>query len=46
MTKSDNISDWDRQFMEIDDSTIFDMLLAAHYLELDGMFSGYCLVRF
>ncbi|XP_049821470.1 S-phase kinase-associated protein 1-like [Aethina tumida] len=36
-TKSDNISDWDRQFMEIDDSTVFDMLLAAHYLELDDL---------
>jgi len=34
---SDDISHWDKAFMNIDQDTIFEIILAANYLDMKGL---------
>jgi len=33
----DEISDWDLDFLKMDDATLFDLILAANYLDIKGL---------
>jgi S-phase kinase-associated protein 1 len=33
----DEIDDWDLQFLKMDDGTLFDLILAANYLDIKGL---------
>lgn len=35
--RSDDISKWDKDFMDMDDSTLFEIILIARELKLEGM---------
>jgi len=34
---SDDIVDWDREFMNVDQGTLFELILAANYLDMKGL---------
>jgi len=33
----DEIDEWDLQFLKMDDGTLFDLILAANYLDIKGL---------
>ena len=40
--KSDDISEWDRKFMDVDQETIFHIVLAANYLDIKALLDLGC----
>lgn len=34
---NDQIDDWDREFLRMDDGSLFDLILAANYLDIKGL---------
>ncbi|KAG9511370.1 GMP synthase [glutamine-hydrolyzing], partial [Fragariocoptes setiger] len=40
--RSDDIPPWDVEFLKVDQSTLFDLLLAANYLGIDGLLDSAC----
>ncbi|KAK6039143.1 Skp1 family, dimerization domain protein [Cooperia oncophora] len=41
-TKTTEISDWDRQFFNVDQGTVFELILAANYLDIRGLLDVAC----
>lgn len=39
---SDDISDWDKEFMKMDQETLFEIILAANYLDIKGLLDLGC----
>lgn len=40
--RSDDISAWDSEFLKVDQGTLFELLLAANYLGIDGLLDAAC----
>ena len=40
--RSDDISAWDSDFLKVDQGTLFELLLAANYLGIDGLLDAAC----
>lgn len=40
--RSDDISAWDSDFLKVDQGTLFELLLAANYLGIDGLIDATC----
>lgn len=40
--RSDDISAWDTDFLKVDQGTLFELLLAANYLGIDGLLDAAC----
>lgn len=40
--QSDDISIWDSEFLKVDQGTLFELLLAANYLGIDGLLDAAC----
>lgn len=40
--RSDNISQWDKEFCTVDQATLFEMILASNYLDIKGMLDLTC----
>jgi S-phase kinase-associated protein 1 len=36
-TFNDQIDDWDKEFLRMDDGSLFDLILAANYLDIKGL---------
>jgi S-phase kinase-associated protein 1 len=34
---SDDIDEWDREFINVDQGTLFEIILAANYLDMQGL---------
>jgi S-phase kinase-associated protein 1 len=34
---SESMTDWDREFINVDQGTLFDLILAANYLDMKGL---------
>jgi S-phase kinase-associated protein 1 len=34
---SDDIDDWDKEFINVDQGTLFEVILAANYLDIQGL---------
>ncbi|KAJ3342849.1 hypothetical protein HDU93_000979 [Gonapodya sp. JEL0774] len=39
---SDDIDDWDREYMNVDQGTLFELILAANYLDMKGLLDLGC----
>jgi len=40
--RTDDISAWDKEFLKIDQGTLFDLVLAANYLDVKGLLDLTC----
>lgn len=40
--RSDDIGAWDSEFLKVDQGTLFELLLAANYLGIDGLLDAAC----
>ncbi|VDK22514.1 unnamed protein product [Taenia asiatica] len=40
--RTDDISDWDREFLQVDQKTLFEILMAANYLDIKGLLDACC----
>lgn len=40
---SEELSDWDKTFYEMDQSELFDVILAANYLDIKNLLDGSCM---
>lgn len=40
--RNDDISAWDSDFLKVDQGTLFELLLAANYLGIDGLLDAAC----
>ena len=40
--RSDDISAWDQEFMKVDQATLFDLILAANYLDIKALLDVGC----
>uniref|UniRef100_A0A6G1SE86 S-phase kinase-associated protein 1 n=1 Tax=Aceria tosichella TaxID=561515 RepID=A0A6G1SE86_9ACAR len=40
--RSDDINSWDSDFLKVDQGTLFELLLAANYLGIDGLLDAAC----
>lgn len=40
--RSDDISAWDAEFLKVDQGTLFELLLAANYLGIEGLLDAAC----
>lgn len=40
--RSDDISAWDSEFLKVDQGTLFELLLAANYLGIEGLLDAAC----
>lgn len=40
--RSDDIGAWDSEFLKVDQGTLFEILLAANYLGIDGLLDSAC----
>ena len=40
--RTDNISDWDTDFLKIDQATLYQIILAANYLDIKGLMDSAC----
>ena len=40
--RSDDISNWDQEFMKVDQGTLFEIILAANYLDIKGLLDVGC----
>ena len=40
--KNLNISDWDASFLRVDQGTLFELILAANYLDMKGLLNVTC----
>jgi S-phase kinase-associated protein 1 len=40
--RSDDISAWDSDFLKVDQGTLFELLLAANYLGIEGLLDAAC----
>lgn len=41
-TKNDTISEWDMEFLKLDQSTLFKVILAANYLDIEKLLQLTC----
>ncbi|KRZ07815.1 S-phase kinase-associated protein 1 [Trichinella zimbabwensis] len=41
--EKEDISDWDKKFLDVDQGTLFDIILAANYLEIQSLLDVACL---
>ncbi|KAL2917665.1 hypothetical protein HK105_202538 [Polyrhizophydium stewartii] len=40
--RTDDISDWDKEFIKVDHAMLFDIILAANYLDMKGLLDLGC----
>lgn len=40
--RTDDITPWDNDFLKVDQGTLFELLLAANYLGIDGLLDAAC----
>ena len=40
--RTDDISDWDKKFLLVDQGTLFELILAANYLDIKGLLDVTC----
>ncbi|BHF62720.1 suppressor of kinetochore protein mutant [Sparganum proliferum] len=40
--RTDDISSWDQEFLRVDQGTLFELILAANYLEIKGLLDVCC----
>lgn len=40
--RTDDITDWDASFCDVDQATLFDLILAANYLDIHGLLDLAC----
>ncbi|KAL5970924.1 S-phase kinase-associated protein 1 [Taenia solium] len=40
--RTDDIPDWDREFLQVDQKTLLEILMAANYLEIEGLLDMCC----
>ena len=40
--RTDDISSWDADFLNVDDGTLFELMLAANYLDIKGLLDVTC----
>lgn len=40
--KSDDIAPWDQEFLKVDQGTLFEIILAANYLDIKGLLDVSC----
>jgi len=40
--RTDDIIEWDRKFLEVDQTILFDLILAANYLDIKGLLDVTC----
>ncbi|CAF1186240.1 unnamed protein product [Rotaria sordida] len=40
--KNTNISSWDQEFLQVDQGTLFELILAANYLDIKGLLDVTC----
>ena len=40
--RTDDISSWDSEFLNVDQGTLFELILAANYLDIKGLLNATC----